>query len=84
MTRPNQPAKPAVSRVRSRVIGCLEDGLVTVLLGVGFGQLDGGIPTPIPAALIPPNLRMPNAEFYLVIQHGEIVSVESIPDDSAA
>jgi len=84
MTRPNQPLKPEASRVRSRVIGCLEDGFITVLMGAGYGQLDGGVPTPIPAARIPPHLRMPNTELYLIIQHGQIISVEPDSDDNAA
>ena len=73
-----------VSRVRSRVIGCLQDGFITVLLGAGYGQLDGGIPTPIPVARIPPDLRIPNTELYVVIQRGEIISVEPLSDDHSA
>ena len=52
-------------RIRSRVIGCLRDGFVTVILGPGVGMLDGGITTDIPVEAIPPDLRMPNSEFLV-------------------
>ena len=74
----NHPTIPEISRVRSRVVGCLQDGFVTVLLGAGLGQLDGGIPTPVAAAMFPAQLRIPNTELYVVIQRGEIVGIEPL------
>ncbi len=70
--------------MRSRVIGCLQDGFVTVLLGADLGQLDGGIPTPVVAEMFPAQLRMPNTELYVVIRRGEIVGIEPLSDDNAA
>ena len=52
-------------RIRSRVIGCLRDGFITVILGPGVGMLDGGITTEIPVEAVPPDLRMPNCEFFV-------------------
>jgi hypothetical protein len=69
---------PEVSRVRSRVIGSLQDGFVTILVGAGIGQLDGGVPTPVPLLLVPASLRMPNTELYAVVRRGEIIGVEPI------
>jgi hypothetical protein len=80
----NHPTIPEVIRLRSRVIGCLQDGFVTVLVGAGLGQLDGGVSTPVAAAMIPAQLRMPNTELYVVIQRGEIVAVEPLSDETAA
>jgi hypothetical protein len=62
-------------RFRSRVIGCLRDGFITVIVGPSIGLLDGGFTTGLPAELIPPDLRMPNSEFLL---HVDPTSQESI------
>jgi hypothetical protein len=80
----SHPTIPEVTRVRSRVIGCLQDGFVTVLLGAGLGQLDGGIPTPVAAGMLPAQLRIPNTELDVVIRRGKIVGIEPLSDDNAA
>jgi hypothetical protein len=71
-------AREEVSRVRSRVIGSMQDGFFTVLVGASIGQLDGGVPTQVPLALFPSRLRIPNTELYVVIQQGTIIGIESI------
>jgi hypothetical protein len=47
----------------AKVLGCLRNGQITVILCPGIGFVDGGILTEIPIDLIPSDLRMPNQEF---------------------
>ena len=49
-----------------RVIGCLRQGFLEILVGAGYGMLDGGIPTEIPLDIVPQALRLPNSEFIVV------------------
>ncbi len=53
-------------RILVRVIGCLEPGTIRVIVGPGFGMLDGGSEQTWPIDQVPADLRLPNAEFYLV------------------
>jgi hypothetical protein len=48
------------AKLQGKVIGCLQDGFVTIIIGYGAGMMDGGYPEPIPVELVPPALRLPN------------------------
>jgi hypothetical protein len=61
-------SQPNEMRLRSRVLGRLEEDFITVIMGYGQGHMDGGQPTPVPIDLIPPTMRMPNSEFDVILQ----------------
>ena len=67
-----------VYRARARVIGCLSHGWLRVILCPGHGLADGGIPADIPINSIPFDLRMPNAEFFVLIDRdtGQFAGIE--------
>jgi hypothetical protein len=69
-------------RIRARVIGCLRGGFLEILVGAGYGMLDGGIPTEIPLDIVPQALRLPNSEFIVVQdrKQGKIIAVEPIEE----
>jgi hypothetical protein len=52
-------------RILVRVIGVLSPGYVRVIVGPGLGMMDGGREQDYPAELIPSDLRVPNAEFFV-------------------
>lgn len=70
-------------RVPAKVLGCLRDGEITVILLPGQGL---ALIEPIQAHLIPENLRMPNSEFDILFKHpgAEMIRVlchgESCPE----
>ena len=68
----------ATIRIRARVIGCLRQGFLEILVGAGYGMLDGGVPTEIPLDIVPQALRLPNSEFIVVQdrKQGKIIAVE--------
>ena len=49
----------ATIRIRARVIGCLRQGFLEILVGAGYGMLDGGVPTEIPLDIVPQALHSP-------------------------
>ncbi|MDJ0533617.1 MAG: hypothetical protein QNJ70_14210 [Xenococcaceae cyanobacterium MO_207.B15] len=53
-------------------------GSIRVILGYGYGHIDGGVEDDIKINLIPQDLRMPNSEFVLVWDKatGKIIRVE--------
>ncbi len=57
---------PNEIRIRARVLGCLRDGYLEVIVGYGYGQLGGGVPREIPMDVVPQDLRMPNSRFYII------------------
>lgn len=64
-------------RYPARVLGCLKNGEITVIVCAGIGLADGGIQTKLSAQLIPVDLRMPNSEFDLLCDSdsGDFVKV---------
>ncbi|WP_199290454.1 hypothetical protein [Leptolyngbya sp. FACHB-36] len=50
-------------RYPARVLGCLRNGEITVILCPGIGLADGGDQETLSAQMIPTDLRMPNSEF---------------------
>ncbi|MCY7321176.1 MAG: hypothetical protein LH660_05085 [Phormidesmis sp. CAN_BIN36] len=50
-------------RYPARVLGCLRDGEITIILCAGIGLADGGNQQEIPTQVVPIDLRMPNSEF---------------------
>jgi hypothetical protein len=54
------------SRVPARVLGCLRNGEITIILFPGGGL---ALTQPIPSHLIPASLRMPNSEFDVLFKH---------------
>lgn len=64
-------------RLPVKVLGCLHDGEITIVLLPGNGFVDGGIIEVIPADMIPVELRMPNSEFDVLCDRvsGEFVKV---------
>ena len=62
----SQCPEPRYWRYPARVLGCLRNGEITVIVCPGMGMVDGGTPTEIPIHMIPIDLRMPNSEFDLL------------------
>jgi hypothetical protein len=64
-------------RLSVKVLGCLRDGEITIILLPGNGFVDGGIIEVLPADMIPVDLRMPNSEFDVLLDRlsGEFVKV---------
>jgi hypothetical protein len=52
----------------ARVLGCLQDGLITIILGYGVGLMDGGTQMPVAIELIPTHLRLPNTDLEVILQ----------------
>ncbi len=50
-------------RLPVKVLGCLHDREITIILLPRNGFVDGGIIEVIPVDMIPVELRMPNSEF---------------------
>lgn len=69
-------------RLPVKVLGCLRDGEITIILLPGNGFVDGGIIETLPADMIPVDLRMPNSEFDVLYDRvsGEFVKVLSKSD----
>jgi hypothetical protein len=67
----------------AKVLACLRPGYLTVLVGHGLGQADGGIPHEVPMGLVPFDLRMPNSEFTVVIDrtNGQFIGVKRQGDE---
>jgi hypothetical protein len=55
-------------RYPARVLGCLRDGEITVILCAGIGLADGGRRAELPIHMIPLDLRMPNSEFDVLLE----------------
>jgi len=53
-------------RVPARVLACLSRDTITVILYPNVGLADGGSKITLPIEAVPPDLRMPNSEFYVV------------------
>jgi hypothetical protein len=62
------------ARVPARVLGCLNNGEITVIISAGHGIV---LVEPIPVNWIPRDLRMPNCEFDILMRFpgGERVRV---------
>jgi hypothetical protein len=54
-------------RAAAKVLAALAPGTVDVVLAPGEGMADGGNPSSIATAKVPPDLRTPNSEFWVVI-----------------
>lgn len=65
-------------RLPSRVLGSLRPGFLTVIVGDGIGHMDGGRPIDLAIDAVPPELRMPNSKFAILMDRrtGRIVGVE--------
>lgn len=53
--------------VEARVIALDSNDTVRVIVGVGSGQLDGGVHQTWPLADLPPDLRLPNTVFWVTL-----------------
>jgi hypothetical protein len=53
----------------AKVLGCLRNGEITLILCPGIGLADGGQRSEIPIHAVPVDLRIPNSEFD-VLQDG--------------
>ena len=64
-------------RTPARVLSCLRNGVISVIVCPGSGLADGGIPIDLPVEIIPVDLRMPNSEFdvMLDLNSGDCVTV---------
>jgi len=51
--------------IQVRVIACLSPGWWRVIIGPGFGMLDGGSEQVWPDAWVPAKARRPNSEFHI-------------------
>ena len=55
-------------RYPARVLGCLRDGEITVILCPGIGLADGGDQEVLSVQGVPIDLRMPNSEFDVLFE----------------
>lgn len=64
-------------RYPARVLGCLRDGEITIILCAGIGLADGGDQQEIPTQGVPIDLRMPNSKFDVLFDRasGSFVKV---------
>lgn len=63
-------------RAPVRVLGRLSEGTIRVLVWPGKGMADGGIPMEFPLEVIPPDLRTPNTEFFVIFAGDAIVEIQ--------
>lgn len=54
-----------LDRVPAVVFACLRPGELRVVLHPGAGLADGGSPLDVPAALVPPDLWLPNTPLWV-------------------
>lgn len=74
---------PTILKTRARVLGYVSPNYLRIIMAPGVGLADGGIHNDLPLELVPPELRIPNSEFFVyldVVQH-EFVGVERLLDD---
>lgn len=58
-------------RVPARVLCCLSRSTITVILYPDTGLAEGGSKIDIPIEAVPPDLRMPNSEFDMILDRQE-------------
>lgn len=70
-------------KIPVRVFACLTTNRFTVLMHPGQGLADGGIPVEVATSLIPFDLRMPNAEVFILMRKdtSEIVKVLRVGEE---
>lgn len=64
--------------LRTKVIGCLLPGQLRVNMGYDLGMMDFGHEIEIPIESVPPNLRLPNSEFWLRFDDEEVIHIKPI------
>jgi hypothetical protein len=59
------------------VLGCLENGYLTIILCPEIRMANGGVPVILPMQMIPIDLRMPNSKFDIMreVASGNFVKV---------
>ena len=67
-----------ILKAPAKVLGLLRPGYLKVIVLSGYGMADGGIHHDIPLEIVPPDLRLPNSEFTLLLDRsvGRFVGVE--------
>lgn len=68
-------------RYPARVLGCLRDGEITVILCAGLGLADGGDQEELPVQMVPIDLRMPNSEFDVLFDRASGCFVKVLRKD---
>jgi hypothetical protein len=68
-------------RYPARVLGCLRNGEITVILCDGIGLANGGSSAELPIHMIPVDLRMPNSEFYVLLDRASGCFVKVLRKD---
>jgi hypothetical protein len=68
----------AIFKIPAKTLACLRPGYLSIFVGYGLGGAEGGVPQEIPIELVPIDLRLPNAEFTVILDRsiGRIVGVE--------
>jgi hypothetical protein len=54
-----------ITKIRARTEGSFSPGTIRVLVGVGIGHLNGGVPMDVDLESIPFEFRMPNSEYFV-------------------
>jgi hypothetical protein len=54
-----------LERVPAEVFACLQPGELRIILYPGVGLANGGAPRDVPAALVPPDLWVPNTPLWV-------------------
>ena len=74
---------PIRLKAHARVLGHVSPNYLRIIIAPGVGLADGGIHNDLPLELVPPDLRIPNAEFFVyldVVRH-EFVEIERVIDE---
>ena len=81
---PDESAYPKswLERIPARVFACLRPGEFTIILLPGEGLADGGSFRHIPAALLPPELRVPNTEIWVRMNENHEITKIWCRDDT--
>jgi hypothetical protein len=63
----SEEALPKILKAPARVLGYVRPNYLRVIVLPGVGMVDGGIQHDLPLEIVPPDLRMPNTEFIVLL-----------------
>ncbi len=74
----SKEALPMILRAPARVLGYVRPNYLRVIVLPGVGMVDGGVQHDLPLEIVPPDLRMPNSQFIVLLDRStkQFVGVE--------
>jgi hypothetical protein len=63
----SKEALPKILKAPAIVLGYVSPNYLRVVVMPGVGMVDGGIQHDLPLEIVPPDLRMPNSEFTVLL-----------------